>query len=193
MWWLISKTILKHIASTVTSRQTKLRHNNRVQEKQICFIDTNLCSKKLRKTVVWLTVFCRPNLFSLCNLQWESHSPLPWLTAVVAKQGSSGSETLCERLGIPLSGNWQWDNSWKDVFFTTPSVCQVWGGKVGYDEVEGETWVNCNFYFSLFEGQRCQSFGGLRSVSYLWPRLWHEGRRANRPVGGQRKSHFCGA
>lgn len=141
----------------------------------------------MRNTIVWLTVFCRPNLLSLCNLWWESHSPLPWLTAVVAKQGSSGSETRCERLGIPLSGNWQWDNCWKDVFFTTPSVCQVWGGKVGYDEVEGEIWVNCDFYFSLFEGQGRPSFGGLWSLSYLWPRLWHERGRANR----QSKSLFC--
>ncbi len=32
---------------------------------------------------------------------------------------------------------------------------------MGYDEVEGETWVNCNFYFSLFEGPGRPSFGSL--------------------------------
>ncbi|AWP04000.1 Hypothetical protein SMAX5B_006495 [Scophthalmus maximus] len=52
----------------------------------------------------------------------------------VAKQGSPGSP----QENAPISGNWQWDSPWEDVCFTTPSVCQVRGGKVGYDEVDAE-------------------------------------------------------
>lgn len=140
----------------------------------MCFTDTT-ASQKTRNTIVWSNV-----LFPVCRLVFSENltAHCDESPAVVAKQGNSGSET--RDWVYLLSGSWQWDNLWKDVFFTTPSVCQVWGGKVGYGEVEGETWVNCNVYFSLFEGQGRPSVWGLRPVSYHWPRLWHERRRQSK-------------
>lgn len=88
--------------------------------------------------------------YSKCVIYCENLSPLRWLTSCCCKTGKFRFLRLRERLGTPFSGNWQWDNSWKDVFFTTPSVCQVWGGKVGYDEVEGELgWIVMSISVSL--------------------------------------------
>lgn len=90
------------------------------------------------KTVLF-GLFHAPNLFSVCNLWWESQPTmmthqLQLLNREIQVLRHSARDWVC----YLFSGNWQWDNLWKDVFFTTPSVCQVWGGKVGYDEVDAE-------------------------------------------------------
>lgn len=96
--------------------------------------------------------------FVICRISQPTSVTRP---SVVSTQGRSGSETLCGGPSLPSSGNWQWDNWWRDVFFTTPRVCRE--KRKGGSEW-GQSWDG---WISTFGPAQ----GGLWFVFYFQPKL----------------------
>lgn len=92
------------------------------------------------------------NVF-LYNLHWQGDMPLPWLTRRLLKlDGKAPFVRHCMLQGFTFSQETGRETSgWKDVFFSTPSVCLVCRGKVGYNKVKGVLcdWIVTSILVSL--------------------------------------------